>query len=94
MLNDPFFENLFKEMATALKGCQRADGAWSPSILDAADPDMQEMSGTSFFCFGMMWGINNGLLPADEYLPCVKRAWAAMCRNVSEEDPSSPSWSL
>ena len=81
----PFFENLFKEMATALKGCQRADGAWSPSLLDAADPDMQEMSGTSFFCFGMMWGINNGLLPADEYLPCVKRAWAAMCRNVSEE---------
>ena len=81
----PFFENLFTEMAAALKACQRPDGAWAPSLLDAADPDMQEMSGTSFFCFGMMWGINIGLLPADEYLPCVKRAWAAMCRNVSED---------
>lgn len=81
----PFFETLFKEMAAALKACQRPDGAWSPSLLDAADPDMQEMSGTSFFCFGLMWGVNNGLLPPDEYLPCVKRAWAAMCRNVSED---------
>ena len=81
----PFFESLFKEMAAALKACQREDGAWSPSLLDSADPDMQEMSGTSFFCYGMMWGINNGFLPAEEYLPCAKRAWAAMCRNVSEE---------
>ncbi len=80
----PFFETLFKEMAAALKACQRPDGAWSPSLLDAEDPDMQEMSGTSFFCYGMMWGVNNGLLPADEYLPCVKKAWAAMCRNVDE----------
>ena len=80
----PFYETLFKEMAAALKACQREDGAWSPSLLDSSDPDMQEMSGTSFFCFGIMWGINNGLLDEAEYLPVVRQAWKAMNRNVTE----------
>lgn len=80
-----FYETLFKEMAAALKACQREDGAWSPNLLDSRDPDMQEMSGTSFFCFGLMWGVNNGLLDEAEYLPVVRRAWRAMNRNVAED---------
>ena len=44
-----FYLNLFKEMAAALKQAQHADGAWRPSLCDREDPDMPEMSGTSFF---------------------------------------------
>ena len=80
----PFYETLFKEMAAALKACQREDGSWPPSLLDGEDPDLQEMSGTSFFCFGLMWGVNNGLLEEAEYLPAAHQAWKAMNRNVTE----------
>lgn len=81
----PIFEKLFTDMAAALKSCQRPDGSWGPNLLDPASPDKEEMSGTAFFCYGMAWGVNNGLLDAAEYVPAVKRAWTAMCRNVSAD---------
>lgn len=80
-----WFVSLFKEMCAKIKSIQRDDGSWSPSLDDGADPDLQEMSGTSFFCYAMMWGINNGILSETEYLPTVKRAWSAMCRNVADD---------
>ena len=81
----PFYEKTFKEMSAALKKAQHADGAWRPSLLDLEDPDLPEMSGTSFFTFGMIWGINNGLLSKDEYLPCVKKSWAIICKNINDK---------
>lgn len=81
----PWFEGLFKEMCEKVKTLQRSDGAWGPSLLDQKNPDLPEMSGTAFFCYAFMWGVNNGLLDEDDYLPRVKRAWAAMCRCVDEE---------
>ena len=81
----PFYEKTFKEMSAALKAAQHADGAWRPSLLDLEDPDLKEMSGTSFFTFGMLWGINNGLLSEEDYLPCVKKSWAVICANINDE---------
>lgn len=80
-----FYVNLFKEMAVALKKMQHADGAWRPSLRDLEDPDMQEMSGTAFFTYGMLWGINNNVLDRAEYLPCVEKAWKALTRNINAE---------
>jgi rhamnogalacturonyl hydrolase YesR len=80
-----FYQTLFKEMAAALMKNQRADGAWSPNLGDPAEPDMQEMSGTAFFTYGLLWGIGNGLLPRDEYLPAARAGWNALCRNINAE---------
>ncbi len=80
-----FYLNLFKEMANALKKGQRADGAWGPNIADQQEPDMQEMSGTAFFVYGMLWGINNGVLERAEYLPVVQAGWRALCRNINAD---------
>ena len=80
-----FYLNLFKEMAAALKKAQHADGAWRPSLCDLDDPDMQEMSGTSFFTYGLLWGINNGILDRADYLPCVQKSWKAITKNIHEE---------
>ncbi|MDD4621848.1 MAG: glycoside hydrolase family 88 protein [Kiritimatiellae bacterium] len=80
-----FYLNLFQEMAAAIKKAQHADGAWRPSLRDLEDPDKQEMSGTSFFTFGLMWGINNGVLDRGEYLPCVQKAWKAVTANINSE---------
>ena len=38
------------------------DGMWRASLLDPVEFPMKESSGTAFFCFGMAWGINNGIL--------------------------------
>jgi rhamnogalacturonyl hydrolase YesR len=79
-----FYLNIYKEMAAALKQAQHADGAWRPSLRDLEDPNMQEMSGTSFFTFGLLWGINNGVLDRAEYLPCVQKSWKAICANIND----------
>ena len=34
-----------------------------------------ETSGTAFFTYGLLWGINHGLLPRDRYLPAAQRGW-------------------
>lgn len=81
----PFFLDLFRGMSEKVKALQRADGAWSPNLLDGRDPDLPEMSATALFCFALAWGVNGGLLDEAEYLPCVRRAWGALCRAVAEE---------
>ena len=65
----------FQAMAAALIDVQRADGFWNVSLADTLDWPGPESSGTSFFTFGMAWGINNGYLDAPTYLPVVTRAW-------------------
>src|SRR4029077_6639119 len=34
-----------------------------------------ESSGTSFFLYGLAWGLNNGILDQNTYLPVVEKAW-------------------
>jgi len=79
------YVSLFRKMAAELVKRQAADGLWRPNLDDPDDIPMPETSGTGFFCFGLAWGINQGVLDRAEYLPKVERAWAALTRNVSPE---------
>jgi rhamnogalacturonyl hydrolase YesR len=65
----------FKAMAGALKESQQPDGYWTRSILDPAHAPGPETSGTAFFTYGYLWGINNGVLDRQEYLPVVRKGW-------------------
>ncbi|WP_289660104.1 glycoside hydrolase family 88/105 protein [Flavobacterium panacagri] len=65
----------FKDMAKALAATQQKDGYWTRSILDAEHAPGPETSGTAFFTYGFMWGINNGFLDKKEYLPIVQKSW-------------------
>jgi len=80
-----FYIDIFKQMAARLKEIQRADGTWSMGLLGALKdyPEM-ETSGTSFYTFGLAWGINNGLLDRAEYEPVVLNAWDALTGCVHE----------
>jgi len=78
----PRFEALFRDMAATLKKLQREDGYWSASLLAAELYPLPETSGSAFFCFGFAYGINSGLLPREEYLPALRRGWAALVRAV------------
>lgn len=81
----PFYVDLLKRLAAALKKCQSPDGSWHASLLDPEEPPLKEMSGTLFIMYGMLWGVNQGYLDADEYLPVIRRAWKAACDSVNAE---------
>ena len=65
----------FKEMAQALAAAQQKEGYWTRSILDPEHAPGPETSGTAFFTYGFMWGINNGVLDKKTYLPVATKSW-------------------
>lgn len=69
------FVETFVRMCAAVRDCQQPEGYWTRSLLDAEHAPGPETSGTAFFTYGLLWGINSGLLPREEYLPTVARAW-------------------
>jgi unsaturated rhamnogalacturonyl hydrolase len=71
----PLLTQRFISMAATLKNTQQAEGYWTRSILDPAHAPGYETSGTAFFCYGFFWGINNGLLNTEEFLPTAINAW-------------------
>ncbi len=73
-----FYEKLFKEMAEKIASLQQEDGLWRASLLDPASYPGGEASGSGFYTFALAWGINNGLLDAEKYLPVVQKAWKGM----------------
>ena len=74
-----FYVDLFKQMAVAVLETQRPDGTWSMGLLGSLESyPIKESTGTSFFTFGLAWGINNGLLDRATYEPVVLKAWEAL----------------
>lgn len=65
----------FRTMAKSIAACQQPEGYWTRSLLDSDHAPGPETSGTAFFTYGLLWGMNNGLLDKADYRPVVKRAW-------------------
>ncbi len=81
-----FYEGLFVKMANTLVKTQREDGTWSAGLLGGLDVYQNvETSGTSFFAFGIAWGINNGLLDRETYEPVLFKAWNALTKCVNDD---------
>ncbi|MDF9830316.1 glycoside hydrolase family 88 protein [Parabacteroides sp. PF5-6] len=72
----------FLSMSVALKKCQRTDGFWNASLHDPGNYGGKETTGTSLFVYGMAWGIRQGLLNKEEYLPLVEKAWHALVKDA------------
>ena len=70
-----FFAEKYVNMAYGVKRLQQAEGHWTRSMMDPDQAPGYETSGTAFFCYGMLWGINNGYLPKKEFEPVVEKAW-------------------
>ena len=69
------FIDRYLRMAEAIKSCQMEEGYWSRSLLDPDYASGYETSGTAFFTYGFVWGINNGYLLEKEYGNTVEKAW-------------------
>ena len=81
-----FYIDLYKKMAARLVEIQREDGTWSMGLLGGTEGyPIKETSGTSFFTFGLAWGVNQGILDRATYEPVILRAWQALSAAVTEE---------
>ncbi|MFY0686708.1 MAG: glycoside hydrolase family 88 protein [Cyclobacteriaceae bacterium] len=74
----------YKEMAEKLRSIQGDDGLWRVSLVDPEYLNIGESSGSSFFVFALLWGINNGILSDDIYGPAAVAGWKALANNVNE----------
>jgi unsaturated rhamnogalacturonyl hydrolase len=77
-INRPFYENLFKEIASSVKGLQQSDGLWKTSLLSPESFNHGEASSSGFYTFALAWGINNKFLNIEEYKPSIQKAWKAL----------------
>lgn len=78
--------NIYQDMATAIAACQQEDGSWTRSMLDPNHAPGPETSGTAFFTYGFLWGINNGILDKETYLPIVQKSWKYLTETALQSD--------
>jgi len=65
----------YTDMAKEIIQCQQPEGYWTRSMLDPQHAPGPETSGTAFFTYGLLWGINNGYLNEKTYLPAALKGW-------------------
>lgn len=82
------FEERFRSLAEGASKCQQPEGYWTRSMLDAAQAEGRETSGTALLAYGMMWGVNHGLLDRDTYAPVIDRAWRYLSAVALQADGS------
>ena len=82
------FVDRYKALTLAVKGSQQKEGYWTRSMLDPAQAPGPETSGTAFFTYGLLWGINSGLLSEAEYMPTVRKAWNYLTKTALQKDYS------
>lgn len=86
--NRPIFVQRFRELAEGVARVQRPGGYWSRSMLCEDDAPGPETSGTAFFTYGMLWGVNNGYLDKATYAPVIEKAWKYLSETALQPDGS------
>ncbi len=69
---------LYRELTASILKYQGADGLWRTSLNDPAWFPDKETSGTAFFCYGLLAGINRGWLAREAHLTPALNAWRGL----------------
>ncbi|MDE6654253.1 MAG: DUF4861 family protein, partial [Muribaculaceae bacterium] len=72
--------------ASKVAECEQRYGYWTRSLLDRGHAPGPETSGTAFFTYGLLWGINNGLLEEELFLPSALNAWNFLSETALQSD--------
>lgn len=80
-----YFLNIYNKMASKLLQIQTLQGHWSMSLLGQEFYPTPETSGSSFYVYGLAWGINNGILDKTTYGPAVEKGWNALVSHVTKD---------
>lgn len=83
-----FFIKKYVRLADAVIEIQQPDGHWTRSLLDPDHAPGYETSGTAFFTYGLLWGINNGYLDKKKYLEAALKGWKYLHETALQKDYS------
>lgn len=81
-----FFVKKYQRLAAAVQQLQQKQGYWTRSMMDPDLAPGPETSGTAFFTYGYLWGVNNGLLSAKQYRKTIDRAWKYLTETALQPD--------
>ncbi|MES3025680.1 MAG: glycoside hydrolase family 88 protein [Pseudomonadota bacterium] len=81
----PRYIKLYREMAARLVSLQQPDGSWHSSLLDPDSYPVKETSGTGFYTYAILWGLNNGLLDEKTYWPAAAKGWTVLSESVRSD---------
>ncbi len=81
-----FFVKKYQKMAATVAQIQQPEGYWTRSMLDPEHAPGPETSGTAFFTYGLLWGINNGYLDEATYMPTVNKAWKYLSKTALQKN--------
>jgi rhamnogalacturonyl hydrolase YesR len=80
--NRKYFEQIYLDMAAKIASLQDDKGYWHASLLDPGSYPVPETSASSFYVYGITWGINNGYLLPEKYKPVVEKGWKALVNTI------------
>lgn len=83
-----FFETKYRRLADAVVASQQPGGYWTRSMLDPEHAPGPETSGTAFFTYGLLWGLNNGYLNGAKYEDAAKKGWNYLRGTALQQDGS------
>lgn len=84
--HNQFFVDKFQKLAKAVAEIQQPEGYWTRSMMDPEHAPGPETSGTAFFTYGMLLGVNNGYLNKKEYKKAIDRAWTYLTETAVQAD--------
>lgn len=85
-VRQPFFVEKFTNLARGVKKLQQPQGHWTRSMMDPQQAPGYETSGTAFFCYGLLWGVNHGYLSKKEFAPTIEKAWNYLTTIALQKD--------
>ncbi len=83
-----FFIGKYIRLADAVVATQQPGGYWTRSMMDPDHAPGCETSGTAFFTYGLLWGINNGYLSDTRYLDAARKGWNYLFNTALQKDGS------
>jgi len=81
-----FFVDKYVRLAKAVAALQQKEGYWTRSMMDPQQAPGPETSGTAFFTYGILWGVNHGYLSKKEFKPVIKKAWKYLTETALQAD--------
>ena len=85
-VRQPFFVEKYVNLARGVKMLQQPQGHWTRSMMDPEQAPGYETSGTAFFCYGLLWGVNHGYLSKKEFAPTIDKAWNYLTTIALQKD--------
>jgi rhamnogalacturonyl hydrolase YesR len=77
--------DLFAKMSEHIRAAQSKDGSWPASLLGDSEKQPPESSGTGLLVFGLAWGVNNGYLEKDVYMPTIEKGWQSLVSSIAKD---------